>query len=40
LIVNAVAAVLAGCACYVLEYLYKRFIAPQSEMQGVPSIAK
>jgi SulP family sulfate permease len=40
LIVNAVAAVLAGCACYVLEYLYKRFIAPQSEMQGIPSIAK
>jgi SulP family sulfate permease len=40
LIVNAVAAVLAGCACYVAEYLYKRFIAGQTGMQGVPSVAK
>jgi MFS superfamily sulfate permease-like transporter len=40
LVVNAVAAVLAGCALYVLEYLYRRFIASQTEMQGIPSVAK
>jgi SulP family sulfate permease len=40
LIVNAVAAVLAGCAFYVLEYLYKRYITPQPGMQGMPSVAK
>src|SRR6202166_2885240 len=40
LLVNAVAAVLAGCALYVLEYLYRRYIAPQSGMSGVPSVAK
>jgi MFS superfamily sulfate permease-like transporter len=40
LVVNAVAAVLAGCALYVLEYLYRRFVAPAMGMQGVPGIAK
>jgi SulP family sulfate permease len=40
LLVNAVAAVLAGCALYVLEYLYRRYIASQSGMSGVPSVAK
>jgi MFS superfamily sulfate permease-like transporter len=40
LVVNAVAAVLAGCAVYVLEYLYKRYIATTSSMPGVPSVAK
>jgi SulP family sulfate permease len=40
LVVNAVAAVLAGCALYVLEYLYRRLVAQSSEMQGVPGIAK
>ena len=40
LMVNAVAAVLAGCAVYALEYLYKRYIAATSGMPGVPSVAK
>lgn len=40
LVVNAVAAVLAGCALYVIEYLYKRFIASQSGMSGIPSVAE
>ena len=34
------AAVLAGCALYVIEYLYRRYIAPESGMQGIPSVAK
>ena len=29
LVVNAVAAVLAGCALYAIEYLYRRYIAPE-----------
>jgi sulfate permease, SulP family len=40
LVVNAVAAVLAGCSFYVIEYLYRRYIAPESGMQGIPSVAK
>jgi len=40
LVLNAVAAVLAGCALYVIEYLYRRYIAPESGMQGIPSVAK
>jgi MFS superfamily sulfate permease-like transporter len=40
LIVNAVAAVLAGCAIYVLEFLYKKYVASASDMPGVPSVAK
>jgi len=47
LIVNAVAAVMAGCAIYVLHYLYVRYIrtgpgamARSAPVQGVPSIAK
>jgi len=40
LVVNAVAAVLAGCVLYVIEYLYRRYIAPESGMQGIPSVAK
>jgi MFS superfamily sulfate permease-like transporter len=40
MVVNAVAAVLAGCALYVIEYLYKRYIASQSGMSGIPSVAK
>ena len=40
LVVNAVAAVLAGCAVYLLEYLYKRYVAATSGMPGVPSVAK
>jgi SulP family sulfate permease len=40
LVVNAVAAVLAGCALYVIEYLYRRHIAPEPGMQGIPSVAK
>jgi len=39
-VVNAVAAVLAGCAFYVIEFLYRRYVAPVSEMQRVPSVAK
>ena len=40
LVVNAVAAVLAGCAIYVAEYLYKKYVASTSGMSGVPSVAK
>jgi SulP family sulfate permease len=40
LIVNAVAAVLAGCAIYVAEYLYKKYVVSASGMPGVPSVAK
>jgi len=40
LVVNAVAAVLAGCALYVIEYLYCRYIAPASGMSGIPGVAK
>ncbi len=40
LVVNAVAAVLAGCALYALEYLYRRYIAPEPAMPGIPSIAE
>jgi MFS superfamily sulfate permease-like transporter len=36
LIVNAVAAVLAGCSLYALEYLYHRFVASQPQMPRVP----
>jgi MFS superfamily sulfate permease-like transporter len=40
LVVNAVAAVLAGCAFYVIEFVYHRYIAPTSSMSGIPSVAK
>jgi MFS superfamily sulfate permease-like transporter len=40
LVVNAVAAVLAGCALYVVEFLYQRYIAPEPGIQGIPSVAK
>lgn len=41
LLVNAVVAVLAGCAIYVAHHLYVRFIkVPDTAVQGVPSIAK
>jgi sulfate permease, SulP family len=41
LVVNAVAAVLAGCSLYMLHYLYVRFVRGSSGgVQGVPSIAK
>ncbi len=40
LVVNAVAAVLAGCAFYVIEFLYRRYVTPVSEMQRIPSVAK
>jgi SulP family sulfate permease len=41
LLVNAVAAVLAGCAIYVAHHLYvKYFRVPPTAVQGVPSIAK
>ncbi|MDE3198955.1 MAG: SulP family inorganic anion transporter [Acidobacteriota bacterium] len=40
LIVNAVAAVLAGCALYVVQYLYGRYIRTGGNIAGVPSIAK
>jgi sulfate permease, SulP family len=39
LVVNAVAAVLAGCAIYVAEYLYRRYVV-SAGMPGVPSVAK
>jgi SulP family sulfate permease len=40
LVVNAVAAVLAGCAFYVIEFLYRRYMAPASGMPGIPSVAE
>lgn len=40
LVVNAVAAVLAGCSLYVIQYLYHRYVGSPSTMAGVPSIAK
>jgi sulfate permease, SulP family len=40
LVVNAVAAVLAGCSLYLLEYLYRRYIAEERGMAGIPSIAE
>ena len=40
LMVNAVAAVLAGCGVYAAEYLYHKYLASASDSMGVPSIAK
>jgi SulP family sulfate permease len=40
LIVNAVAAVLAGCTLYAIQYCYRRYVGSQSGISGVPSIAK
>jgi len=40
LIVNAVAAVLAGCSLYAIDYLYKRYLRSGTDLAGVPSIAK
>lgn len=40
LIVNAVAAVLAGCALYVIHYLYVKYFRTGGDIAGVPSIAK
>jgi MFS superfamily sulfate permease-like transporter len=41
LIVNAVAAVMAGCAIYAFHYLYVRFFQIRGgAVQSVPSIAK
>jgi SulP family sulfate permease len=38
LVVNAVVAVLAACAIYMLEYLYLRLIAADTSAQSVPSV--
>jgi SulP family sulfate permease len=40
LLVNAVAAVLAGCAIYGGQYVYRKYVRTESGMTGVPSIAK
>jgi hypothetical protein len=44
LVVNAVAAVLAGCSLYVVQYLYQRYLdyshGALSSRPSVPSIAK
>jgi hypothetical protein len=40
LVVNAVAAVLAGCSLYLIQYLYHRYLGSPSGIPGVPSIAK
>jgi MFS superfamily sulfate permease-like transporter len=45
LVVNAVAAVMAGCGLYVLQYFYERYLGHStpvlsSRSSGVPSIAK
>ncbi len=39
LIVNAVAAVLAGCAIYIGHYLYVRFVRATEAVQGMPGVA-
>jgi MFS superfamily sulfate permease-like transporter len=40
LVVNAVAAVLAGCSLYIAQYLYYRYLRPSSPLNSIPSIAK
>jgi MFS superfamily sulfate permease-like transporter len=40
LVVNAVAAVLAGCSLYVCQYLWKRYVKPSEAITAVPSIAE
>jgi SulP family sulfate permease len=40
LVVNAVAAVMAGCAFYGIQYLYHRYAGSQPSLPGIPSIAK
>ena len=40
LIVNAVAAVLAGCSLYAIQFLYHRYLRTGADLAGVPSIAK
>lgn len=40
LIVNAVAAVLAGCALYVIQFLYVKYFRTGGNIAGVPSVAK
>jgi MFS superfamily sulfate permease-like transporter len=40
LIVNAVVAVLAGCALYAIQHLWKRYMSPQQAITAVPSIAE
>lgn len=40
MVVNAVVAVLAGCALYGIQYLWKRFMRPSEAISGVPSIAE
>jgi len=33
-------AVLAGCALYAIDYLWRRYMKPAETMSGVPSIAE
>jgi MFS superfamily sulfate permease-like transporter len=40
MLVNAVVAVLAGCALYVIQYLWHRYVKPEETLSGVPSIAE
>jgi MFS superfamily sulfate permease-like transporter len=40
LVVNAVVAVLAGCALYVIQYGWKRYMKPSEGIAAVPSIAE
>ena len=40
LVVNAVAAVLAGCAIFGIYYLHGRYLRPASGVQEVASVAK
>jgi hypothetical protein len=40
LVVNAVAAVLAGCSLYLIHYLHNRYLKSGSNLASVPSIAK
>jgi MFS superfamily sulfate permease-like transporter len=40
LVVNAVAAVLAGCSLYLLQYLYERHLRPAAILNSAPGIAR
>lgn len=40
LVVNAVAAVLAGCSLYIAQYLYRRYLAHPSDLSTVPGMVK
>jgi len=40
LVVNAVAAVLAGCSLYAIRYAYQRSLKTQGPIAGIPGVAR